>query len=100
MKPLLLIFDVDTKSAKRKFGSKIWPYAKIEAFLSKHGFRREQGSAFANPSGMTPVDQANFLQALADELPWFGDIARNVKLVEIANDIGLSGNPRQYRLPF
>ncbi len=100
MKSMLLTFDLDTRAAEKMFGNRGLPYSRLENFLFRFGFRREQGSAFLNTSGMTPAEQSAFLQAMADELPWLMKIASDVKLREVANDICVVLNPRQYKFPF
>ena len=96
----ILLFDLDTKAAKAALGSVRAAYAQIERVALESGFTRSQGSVYISNAIMSDQQRLVFRQRISDSLPWFKLVAKNARILVVANDMDArGGDPRQLRLP-
>lgn len=87
-----LAFDLDTELLQRHYPSPSWQngYRDVRRVLESEGFAWRQGSVYFGDVTVNPVRCVLAAQRLARELPWFGAVARDVRMLRIEENNDLS----------
>ena len=88
-----IAFDLDTDALQERYPSPLaWRngYRDVQRILEDEGFRWQQGSVYFGGADVDPVRCVLAAQRLVRELPWFSDVARDVRMLRIEenNDLG------------
>ena len=80
-----IAFDLDVKVLEEKHEThQSIAYGKIERFLRKRGFSRQQGSVyFGDPEKVNSVTCSLAVVELSREFPWFSPSVRDIRMLRI-----------------
>ena len=88
-----ITFDMDTETLQQSYPGDSWrnAYVEIRRVLIEEGFDWQQGSVyFGNPMKIDAVKCVLAAQRLAQELPWFGQSVRDIRMLRIEENNDLS----------
>lgn len=101
-----IAFDLKTEALKDEFGDSSYrstPYSQIERIFTEEGFSRIQGSLYygdmSSQSKVDPVKCVLVVQRLANELPWFANAVRDIRMLRIEENNDLMPAIPQPKLP-
>ena len=75
-------FDLSAKQAfKYGVGTSAW--GKVRSFMERNGFKHIQGSGYETNKAMKYEDVLRKIRQLEYELPWFVNVAKDVRLMNV-----------------
>lgn len=87
-----LTFDLDTETLQRAYPADSWrnAYGEIKRILLEEGFAWRQGSVyFGAPEKIDAVRCMLAAQRLAEDLPWFSEAVRDIRMLRIEENNNL-----------
>ncbi|HEV3157882.1 MAG TPA: hypothetical protein VGZ00_11090 [Candidatus Baltobacteraceae bacterium] len=90
-----ITLDLDTDTLQRIHPSGLWrnAYSEVKQILIEEGFIWQQGSVyFGDPEKIDAVKCILAAQRLAEDLPWFAESVRDIRMLRIEenNDLARS----------
>jgi virulence-associated protein VapD len=87
-----ITFDLDTETLQKIYPGDSWrnAYGEIKRILLEEGFDWQQGSVyFGNPDKIDAVRCMLAAQRLAEDLPWFAEVVRDIRMLRIEENNNL-----------
>jgi len=88
-----ITFDLDTDTLQRTHPSDSWrnAYSEVKRILVEEGFIWQQGSVyFGDPQKIDAVKCMLAAQRLAEDLPWFAESVRDIRMLRIEENNDLA----------